>query len=255
MDQPLTTAGELGRLVNPGLLGDLPSPAPAASFWTWGSIILTAVASALAAAAFGILFSKLIQISIRFRRRRTLVRLPSFRSSGEEEDDDASISSCDTSTGDGDETDEMEDKDEEEEEEDEERWRDFRGAEVNGAGNISFSSFSLADLVEGMGVVKAWDGMGLGRFDGSVGAPSFFDMSLGEILNISTSGSTAQITGPTTQLAWPEETTNHRRGAVVRFWDGRAGDEAPAATTRPLFGQRVGAGVMAREGGELIRRR
>lgn len=226
---------ELGRLENPSLVDDLLYSAAPESFWNWGVVVLTAVATALAATAVGLVLSKL-QLS-GFPRRKTLIQIPSFYSSCSD-DDDASISSSD---GDEDDDGEMDDVEEREEEEEESEY--FRRAKVNEMGNFSFS---LADLVGGMGVVKAWDGIGLG-FDQNGGDVSFFDMSRGEILRSFNGGAadTAVV-----HLASPTEivsAADEAGGAVVRVWDARVGDDAPAASARPLLKQRV-TSVMARQG-------
>lgn len=234
MDLPLISM-ELSRLENPSLVDDILYSAAPGSFWTRGVVLLAAVVTALAAAAVGILFSKL-HIS-GFRRRKPLIRLPSFYSSGSD-DDDASISCSDSEDEGG--MDEMEEREEEEE-----GSEDFRRAEVNEMGNLSFS---WADLMGGMGVVKAWDGFGLG-FDRSGGDVSFFDRSRGEIVR-SFNGGAAETT--VVQLASPMEivdvsAVDEAGGAVVRVWDARAGGRAPVAAARSLLRRRV-AGVAAREG-------
>lgn len=235
MDLPVI-AEELGRLESPSVVDDLLYSAAPGSFWNWGVVLLTAVSTALAAAAVGLLLSKL-QLS-RFRRRKTLIRLPSFYSSCSD-DDDASISSSDGEEDDDEgEMDEMEEREEEGEESE-----DFGRVKVSEMGNFSFS---LADLAGGAGVVKAWDGLGLG-FNRDRGSVSFIDINSGEILR-SFNGSAAETTA--VQLASPTEivsAADAAGGAVVRVWDARAGSEAPAASARPLLRRRV-AGVMAREG-------
>ncbi|KAL0905596.1 hypothetical protein M5K25_024028 [Dendrobium thyrsiflorum] len=237
MDLPLI-AEELGRLENPSLVGDLLYSAATGSFWNWGVVLLTAVVTALAATAVGILLSKL-QLS-RFRRRKTLIRLPSFYSSGSD-DDDASVSSSDGEDDEEEEMDEMEDM-----EEGEEESEDFGRGKMNEMGSFSFSSFSLADFVGGAGVVKAWDEFGLG-FDRTGGGVSFLDISRGDILR-SYNGGAAETT--VFQFASPAEivsAADDAGGSVVKVWDVRAGDEAPAAAARPHLRRRI-AGVSAREG-------
>ncbi|KAH0449687.1 hypothetical protein IEQ34_020379 [Dendrobium chrysotoxum] len=238
MDLPLI-AEELGRLENPSLVGDLLYSAATGSFWNWGVLLLTAVVTALAATAVGILLSKL-QLS-RFRRRKTLIRLPSFYSSGSD-DDDASVSSSDGEDDEEEEMDEMEDR-----EEGEEESEDFGRGKMNEMGSFSFSSFSLADFVGGVGVVKAWDGFGLG-FDRTGGGVSFLDISRGDILRSYNGGASGDTT--VVQFASPAEivsAADDAGGSVVKVWDVRAGNEAPAAAALPLLRRRV-TGVSAREG-------